>query len=136
MQRPSEQAHMDRRALLLLGLAGASTLVLGTSDGTLAGEAASEVQIKVLNEGESLVPGFKTVRVREATWAPGVAQKERPMKNYMVCEMMAGELDVTVDGQQITRKQGDVWTCKPGQMISDINKGKAAAVMRVVDLLE
>lgn len=39
MTRPSEQMDFDRRAVLLLGLAGASTLALGTGDRVRAGEA-------------------------------------------------------------------------------------------------
>ena len=55
--------------------------------------------------------------------------------NAMVCECSQGSFESTVDGKTFTRTKGDLWTCKPGQMISDINKGKSIAVMRIVDLL-
>jgi quercetin dioxygenase-like cupin family protein len=57
------------------------------------------------------------------------------MKNSMICELTAGTLESTADGKTVVYKKGDVWTCNPGMVISDINKGQTAAIMRIFDLL-
>ncbi len=57
------------------------------------------------------------------------------MKNAMVCEMTQGSLETIADGKTVVYKKGDVWTCKPEMVISDVNKGDAVAIMRVFDLL-
>jgi quercetin dioxygenase-like cupin family protein len=129
-----EEVRLDRRELLMLGLAGASSLVLGKASSVLAAEKKGK-ETKVIKEAESFVPGFAKIRLREVTWQPGGMEGERPMPNAMVCECTAGSFEATVDGKTITRKKGDIWTCKPGQVISDVNKGKTVAVMRIFDLL-
>jgi len=117
-----------------MGLAGASALVLAKGSGVGAAEVKGK-ETKVIKDSESMIPGFAKIRLREVTWQPGASQGERPMPNAMVCECTAGSFETIVDGKTIVRKKGDIWTCKPGQVISDINKGKTVAVMRVFDLL-
>ena len=58
--------------MLLLGLAGASALILGAGDQVLAGEATG-MDIKVIKEAASMIPGVPKVRLREATYQQGVA---------------------------------------------------------------
>ncbi len=91
--------------------------------------------VETLEESDSTIPGIARVRLREAAWAPGAGLETRPMPNDMVCRMVQGELDVTVDGEPGTRKEGDLWTCHTGMMISDKNNGSVPAVMHVFDLL-
>ena len=130
------KGDLDRRAVLMLGLAGASALVLGEGSSVLAGEAKGpERTVKVIKEAESMIPGFPKVRLREVTWEPGAKGEERKMPNPMVCECSLGSFESTVDGKTVTRKKGDVWTCKTGQVISDVNKEKTTAIMRIFDLL-
>jgi quercetin dioxygenase-like cupin family protein len=129
-----EEVKLDRRELLMLGLAGASSLVLGNASSVLAAEKKGK-ETKIIKQAESFIPGFAKLRLREVTWQPGGMEGERPMPNAMVCECTAGSFETTVDGKTIVRKKGDIWTCKPGQVISDVNKGKTVAVMRIFDLL-
>ena len=133
-KRNPGNVEIDRRTLLLMGLAGASTLVAGKGGSVLAAEKKGK-ETKVIKDAESVIPGFAKMRLREVTWQPGGMEGERPMPNAMVCECTAGSFETTVDGKTIVRKKGDIWTCKPGQVISDVNKGKTPAVMRVFDLL-
>lgn len=132
-----DNINMKRRGVMVAGLAGASSLILGEGGSALAQEMKKpERKVKVLKEAESMTPGVPKVRLREVTWDPGAVSKGvTKMPNAMVCECSQGSFEATVDGKTFTRTKGDIWTCKPGQMISDINKGKSIAVMRIFDLL-
>jgi hypothetical protein len=133
MNRQQEQVNVDRRTALLLGLAGASALVLGTGDSIPAGEATG-MDIKVIKEAASMIPGFPKVRLREATYQPG-GQSKNTMQNPMVCECSQSSLEVTQDGKTFTARQGDIWTCDKGTVEENANNGNTVAVMRVFDLL-
>ena len=139
-KRQIERVDLDRRAVLMMGLAGASALVLGRGNSVLAAESkvqetAKGVQTKVFKEAESMIPGFSKVRLRAVTFQPGASLEPRTMKNVMICECTQGTLDVTQDGKTWTAKKGDIWTCKEGTVEGDVNKGKTVAIMRVFDLL-
>ncbi len=133
-KQQSGEVDLDRRAVLMLGLAGASALVLGKG-GNVLGAEAKGVDIKVLKEAESMVPGFPKVRLREFTFEPGGRTEGRKMPNAMICECSLGALEVTQEGKTWTVKKGDIWTCKEGITELAVNKGNAKAIMRVFDLL-
>ena len=124
---------LERRAVLMLGLAGASTLVLGKGTSVLAAEEKG-VERKVFKNAESMIPGFPKVQLRAITYQPG-ANTKATMKNPMICECTRGTLEVTQDGNTWTAKTGDIWTCKEGMVEANANKGKTVATMRVFDLL-
>jgi quercetin dioxygenase-like cupin family protein len=124
---------LERRAVLMLGLAGASTLVLGKGTSVLAAEEKG-VERKVFKNAESMIPGFPKVQLRAITYQPG-ANTKATMKNPMICECTRGTLEVTQDGKTWTAKTGDIWTCKEGMVEANANKGKTVATMRVFDLL-
>ena len=132
-KRKSGKEQLDRRELLMLGLAGASMLVLGKGTSVLAAEEKG-VERKVFKEGESMIPGFPKVRLRAVTYQTG-ANTKATMKNPMICECTQGTLEVTQDGKTWTAKTGDIWTCREGMVEETTNKGKAVATMRVFDLL-
>ncbi|HEY2974421.1 MAG TPA: hypothetical protein VGJ48_18025 [Pyrinomonadaceae bacterium] len=132
-KRQSGKVDLDRRAVLMLGLAGASALVLGKGTTVLAAEEKG-VERKVFKEGESMIPGFPKVRLRSVTYQPG-ANSKVTMKNSMICECTQGTLEVTQDGKTWTAKTGDIWTCREGMVEENTNKGQAVATMRVFDLL-
>ena len=127
------KVDVDRRAVLMLGLAGASTFVLGNGTSVLAAEEKG-VERKVFKNVESMIPGFPKVQLRAITLQPG-ANTKATMKNPMICECTRGTLEVTQDGKMWTAKTGDIWTCKEGMVEETANKGKTAATMRVFDLL-
>jgi quercetin dioxygenase-like cupin family protein len=132
-KQQSGKVDLDRRAVLMLGLAGASTLVLGKGTNVLAAEEKG-VERKVFKNAESMIPGFPKVQLRAITLQPG-ANTKATMKNPMICECTRGTLEVTQDGKMWTAKTGDIWTCKEGMVEETANKGKTAATMRVFDLL-
>ena len=131
---------VDRRSTFALGLAAASALVFAGSEVAEAAvgdetEVAKGVKAKVLGEGPAMVPGFKTVRLRDISFQPGSSSAATAMKNPMVCHITEGELQVTQDGKTFAAKKNFVWTCDTGTMEGAANKGSAVAVMRVTDLL-
>jgi len=132
-KRQSGKVDLDRRAVLMLGLASASALVLGKGSNVLAAEEKG-VERKVFKDIDSMVPGFPKVRLRAITYQPG-ANSKATMKNPMICECTQGTLEVTQDEKTWTAKKGDIWTCKVGMVEANANKGKTVATMRVFDLL-
>ena len=105
MTPPREQRDLDRRALLRLGLAGASALVLSTGGRVRAGEATG-VERKVLNEVDSNIPGYAKIRVRDVILQPGASTPTTTMDNDMVCETTEGTLEVTKDGHTFMAPKG------------------------------
>jgi quercetin dioxygenase-like cupin family protein len=134
MPRPREMADLARRDILLLGLAGASALVLGAGPRVHAGETPG-IERKVLTEVDSTIQGYAKIRVRETTFHPGVAVPVSTMQNAMICECTEGTLEVTNDGRTFTANKGQVWTCHVGGTEGAANKGQSLAVMRIIDLL-
>ncbi len=132
-KQQSGKVDLDRRAVLMLGLAGASALVFGKGSSVLAAEEKG-VERKVFKEAESMIQGFPKIRLRTVRWQPG-GKNEATMKNPMVCECTEGSFESTVDGKTSTKKKGDIWTCKGTEVIVNVNKGKTPATMRVFDLL-
>jgi quercetin dioxygenase-like cupin family protein len=136
-----DEVRLDRRMLLLMGVAGATALAFGNSGETLAGEAkvpAPEVKDVAIKEGkpvDSMIPGFSKVRLREFTFKPG-GRTKATMENPMICECSQGTLEVTQDGKSFTAKKGHLWTCNQGTVEETVNKGKTVAVMRVFDVLK
>ncbi len=133
--------NMDRRLVLGLGLA-ASTLVLPTAAAaqtygpTEGEEVGPGVRIVALGEREAVIPGYKTVKLRDVVIEPGAKTPDNMMKNDMVCHMTEGELTVVQNKKEFTAKKGDVWTCaKTDTTEGTQNKGDVIAIMRVTDLL-
>ena len=114
-KREQEELALDRRTLLLMGVAGASALILGRAEAAPAPEV-KDVSIKEGKPVESMIPGFPKVRLREFTFKPG-GRVKATMDNAMICECSQGSLEVTQDGKSFTAKKGYVWTCKEGTQV-------------------
>jgi hypothetical protein len=140
-KRERQDLLLDRRTLLLMGVAGATALAVGNSGETLAGEAkapAPEVKDVAIKEGkpvDSMIPGFSKVRLREFTFKPE-GRVKATMDNPMICECSQGSLEVSQDGKSFTAKKGHLWTCNQGTVEETVNKGKTVAIMRVFDVLK
>ena len=133
MKRQSDGTDLNRRAVLMAGLAGASALVFGSNSNLFAAEDKG-VERKTGKQVDSMIPGFPKVGQREITLQPGASTKAT-MKNPMICECSQGSLEVVQDDKKFTADKGHVWTCKEGMVEETSNKGKAAATMRIFDLL-
>jgi hypothetical protein len=131
---------VDRRSTFVLGLAAASALVFagsGVAEAAVGDETeiAKGVKVKILGEGPAMVPGFKTVRLRDVIFQPGSSNPENAMKNPMVCHITEGELQMMQDGKPFVAKTNFVWTCNTGTKEGATNSGSVVAVMRITDLL-
>ena len=133
MKRQSNGTELNRRAVLMAGLAGASALVFGSNSNLFAAEDKG-VERKTGKQVDSMIPGFPKVGQREITLQFGASTKAI-MKNPMICECSQGSLEVVQDGKKFTANKGHVWTCKEGLVEETSNKGKTAATMRIFDLL-
>jgi hypothetical protein len=133
VKRQSDSTDLNRRAVLMAGLAGASALVFGSNSNLFAAEDKG-VERKTGKPVDSMIPGFPKVGLREITLQPGASTKAT-MKNPMICECSQGSLEVVQDGKKFTANKGHVWTCKEGLVEETSNKGKTAATMRIFDLL-
>jgi hypothetical protein len=139
--REEAMEDVDRRSTFVLGLAAASAFVFAGSGVAEAAvgeetEIAKGVKQKILGEGPAMIPGYKTVRLRDIIFQPGSSEvPTTSMKNPMVCHITEGELQVTQDGKKFEAKKNFVWTCNTGTMEGATNSGSAVAVMRITDLL-
>ena len=133
-------ASINRRALLALGLGGASLLVLRTPRAAAAvgeeTERAKGVKQRILGEGPSLIPGYRKVSMRDMMFEPGATIQPNEMKNAMVCHITQGELKLLQNGKAFVAKKDHVWTCAKGTTEGATNEGTTVAIMRITDLLE
>lgn len=141
----------DRRLVLALGLAAAgSTLAApahpaaaqpyGPDEGqethtpgirrVLVSERAS------MHGRDSVLPGYKSVSVRDLVFQPGKKSIDDAMANDMVCQCIEGELRLDHrDGHAFSARKGDVWTCVKDEPEDVENTGSTVAIMRVISLL-
>ena len=129
----------NRRSVLKIGLAAAAAAVVKpatsqTVDYKETTRGPGVVQ-RVYGESPAMIPGYKTVSLRDVIVQPGAKTKENNvMSNAMVCHITEGELQVVQDGKTITAKKNYVWTCNKGTTEHVINNGKVVGIMRITDL--
>jgi hypothetical protein len=131
---------VNRRSALTIGLAAASAAVVKpaasqTTDFTEKTVAPGVVVRSYSGETPSLLPGFKTVSMRDVIFQPKSKSPEnQEMKNAMVCHITEGELRVVQDGKTFTAKKNFVWTCNKSTIEHAANDGSVVAIMRITDL--
>jgi hypothetical protein len=133
---------VDRRSALAIGLAAASaTLVkpaVSQTTDSLAGKDTSPwpgVVVRAYGESPSLIPGFKTVSMRDIIMQPGSKTAGPPMPNAMVCHITEGEMRIDQEGKTFTAKTNFVWTCNKDTKEQAYNDGNVVAIMRTTDLM-
>ena len=131
---------LNRRSALAIGLAAASTAVVkpAASQGTGAAKEATPwpgVVVRSYGETPAILPGFKTVALRDVIMQPGSKTAGPPMANAMVCHITEGELRIEQDGKTFTAKKNFVWTCNKDTKEQAFNDGNVVAVMRITDLM-
>jgi hypothetical protein len=131
---------VNRRSALTIGLAAASAVVVKpaasqTTDFTETTPAPGVVARSYSGETPSLLPGFKTVSMRDVIFQPKSKSPEnQEMMNAMICHITEGELRVVQDGKTFTAKKNFVWTCNKGTIEHAANDGSVVAIMRITDL--
>jgi hypothetical protein len=131
--------NVDRRSAVALGLAAASAAMVkpAAAQGTGYKDATPWPGVVVRTyDGDtpSLIPGFKTVSMRDVILQPGSKTMGPPMMNAMICHITEGELQVEQDGKMLTAKKNFVWTCNKDTKEQVSNTGSVVAVMRITDL--
>jgi hypothetical protein len=138
----SVMAIVDRR-LALMGLGAASAVLVSGAPQAHSQPARAQtrtiakgVREVVYGEGPSIIPGYKTVRLRDIVVEPGAKVAPGSM-HPMVCHMAQGELEVarTNPDETFVARQYHVWTCASGMTEGIVNRGRTVAVMRITDLL-
>jgi hypothetical protein len=126
---------VDRRSALAIGLAAASVAVVKPTAAQTTDYKDTTVAPGVVNrvygEGPSIIPGFKTVSLRDIIIQPG---SKTPENQVMVCHITEGELRVVQDGKTFTAKKDFVWTCNKDTIEHSANDGRVVAIMRITDL--
>ena len=130
---------VDRRSVLIMGLAAASAAIMKPAASQTTGYKETTrfpgVVERAYGESPSIIPGFKTVSMRDIIIQPGSKTANNPMKNAMVCHITEGELRLVQDGKTFTAKKNHVWTCDKGTKEQAFNDGKVAGIMRITDLM-
>src|SRR5204863_6276109 len=130
---------LDRRSALAIGVAAASAAMVKPAAAQTTDYKDTTVAPGVVNrvygEGPSIIPGFKTISLRDIIIQPGSKTPENQvMMNAMVCHITEGELRVVQDGKTFTAKKDFVWTCNKDTIEHSANDGRVVAIMRITDL--
>ena len=131
---------LNRRSAVVLGLAAASAAMVKPAIGqTMDYKDATPwpgVVVRAYGaETPSLIPGFKTVSMRDIIMQPGSKTMGPPMENAMVCHITEGELQIDQEGKPFTAKKNFVWTCNKNTKEQASNVSNAVAIMRITDLM-
>jgi quercetin dioxygenase-like cupin family protein len=127
--------HMDRRSALSLGFA-ATAAFAAVASAAAQTQPPAGVSRQTWGNRESMIPGYKSVAMRDVVYQPGAKTSNPTMPNDMVCHVPEGELRVKQsDGMEFVAKKGDVWTCKKGIGEDLENVGSTVAIMRIIDLV-
>jgi hypothetical protein len=131
--------QVDRRSALAIGWAAASAAMVKPAAAQTTDYKDTTVAPGVVNrvygEGPSIIPGFKTVSLRDIIIQPGSKTPENQvMMNAMICHITEGELRVVQDGKTFTAKKDFVWTCNKDTKEHSANDGRVVATMRITDL--
>ena len=129
---------VDRRSALKIGLAAAAAAIMKPAASQTTGYKDTVrfpgVVERAYGESPSIIPGFKTVSLRDIIIQPGSKTTNPPMMNAMVCHITEGELRLEQDGKTFTAKKNYVWTCNKGTKENAFNDGNVVAIMRITDL--
>jgi hypothetical protein len=130
---------VNQRSAVALGLAAASAAVVKPAAAqTTAYQDMTPwpgVVVRAYDgETPSIIPGFKTVSMRDVIMQPGSKTMGPPMENAMICHITEGELRIEQDGKTFTAKKDFVWTCNKDTKEQAFNDGRVVATMRITDL--
>jgi quercetin dioxygenase-like cupin family protein len=121
---------LSRRAALSLALAATAALAAPAS------AQPQGISRQAWGKRASMIPGYKSVAMRDVIYQPGAKTSNPSMPNDMVCHVPEGELRVKQsDGMEFVARKGDLWTCKKGIGEDLENIGTTVAIMRIIDLI-
>src|SRR6266566_2198642 len=120
--------QVDRRSALAIGLAAASAAMVKPAAAQTTGYKDTTVAPGIVNrvygEGPSIIPGFKTVSLRDIIIQPvSKTPENQVMMNAMVCHVSEGELRVAQESKTFTATKGSLWTCNKDTKEHSANDG-------------
>jgi hypothetical protein len=132
-------SSIDRRSALGVGLAAAAAAMIKPAAAQTTGYKDTMpwpgvVVREYQGDTPSIIPGFKTVSMRDIIMQPGSKTMGPPMMNAMVCHITEGELRLDQDGKTFTARKNFVWTCNKDTKEQAFNDGNVVAIMRITDL--
>src|SRR5258708_5688612 len=139
--RRSMQKKLNRRSAVALGFAAASAAMVkpaASQTTDIVGKDTTPwpgVVVRVYSETPAIIPGFKTVQLRDIIMQPGSKTMGPPMENAMVCHITEGELRIEQEEKTFTAKKNFVWTCNKNTKEQASNVSGALAIMRITDLM-
>jgi hypothetical protein len=138
--RRRSMQKVNRRSAVALGLAAASAAMIKPAAAQTTGYKDTTpwpgVVVRAYDgETPSIIPGFKTVSMRDVIMQPGSKTMGPPMMNAMICHIPEGELRLEQDEKTFTAKKNFVWTCNKGTKEQASNVSNAVAIMRITDLM-
>src|SRR5258708_35533552 len=106
--------NVNRRSAVALGLAAASAAMVkpAAAQATDYKDATPWPGVVVRaygGETPSLIPGFKTVSMRDIIMQPGSKTMGPPMENAMICHINEGQLKIDQEGKTLQAKKNLVW---------------------------
>jgi hypothetical protein len=132
-------SKIDRRSALGIGLAAASVAMMKPAAAQTTGYKETTpwpgVVVRAYDgETPAIIPGFRSVSMRDVIMQPGSKTMGPPMENAMVCHTTEGELELDQDGKRFVAKKNFVWTCNKDTKEQAFNMGNVVAIMRITDL--
>jgi hypothetical protein len=134
--------RINRRSALKIGVAAASAAVVkpvaAQTTEALTGKDTSPwpgVVVRAYGQSPTIIPGFKTVSMRDIIMQPGSKTMGPPMPNAMVCHILEGEMRIDQEGKTFTAKKNFCWTCNKDTKEQAFNDSNVVAVMRITDLM-
>lgn len=134
---------INRRTALAVGLTGVAASAVPLSAkaamyGPEEGEpfpAGEGIRVISLSERQTMIEGYKSVKLLDLVFQPGAKLPVTPMEKAMVCHVIEGELQIISNDEEFTAGKNAVWTCNPGGNEGATNDSGEPAVMRVAQLL-
>ena len=132
-------SKINRRSAVGIGLAAATAAMTKPAAAQTTGYTDTTpwpgVVVRAYDgETASIIPGFKTVSMRDVIMQPGSKTDAPPMMNAMICHIPEGEIRIEQEGKTFTAKKNFVWTCNKDTKEQAYNDGNAVAIMRITDL--
>src|ERR1700720_1658023 len=106
---------INRRSALGMGWAAASAAMMKPPAAQTGGYKDTTpwpgIVVRAYDgETPSIIPGFKTVSMRDVIMQPGSKTAGPPMMNAMICHIPEGELRIEQEGKTFTAKRSQFWT--------------------------
>ncbi len=117
-----------RDASAHVGKPGLAKKEYGPNDGK---EVQPGVRIVELGTFNSDIPAYKSISMIDIVFQPGAVFPETVMDNDMMCYIAAGEFMIKKADQEVTVKEGEMYTCAKGKTDMATNTSNVVGIHTV-----